>query len=154
MPEYEKLNPAQVHEVLTEIAQGVASVAPEGWVEASYNSINVAIFQQESAPTLLEDGGVVDNVMSIPNSIGKLVRDLKRGMYEPGKGSWYAMGIVVMRDGRFKAEYNYDRELREDLPLPDNYFALDLTLFPREKKYIPDWVVRKLENVAGGELAD
>ncbi|WP_152522902.1 immunity protein YezG family protein [Nocardiopsis potens] len=137
----------KIKSLISEIAESVVSVAPDGWVEVGLNSVNVALFQKISAPVLLEGGEIYDNVSRISSSTMKAVRALREEMYESGKGTWYSMGIVVTKEGKYRVEYNYNEPLSVDLPIPDNYYALDLNFFPRDVNYIPEWVAKKIEKV-------
>ncbi|MFW5415996.1 DUF600 family protein [Nocardiopsis sp. CNT-189] len=137
----------KINDLISGIAESVVSVAPDGWIEVGLNSANVALFQKISAPVLLEGGEVYDNVSQISSSTMKMVRTLREEMYKSGKGTWYSMGIVITKEGKYRVEYNYDEPLSVDLPIPDNYYALDLNFFPRDANCIPGWVAKKLEKV-------
>ncbi|WP_146795217.1 hypothetical protein [Agrococcus baldri] len=71
------------------------------------------------------------------------LRDL---MYEPGKGTWYTMTMVVTREGTADTDFDYDSEPTfVSIPVGDQAFVDDARIFPRDDDHTPDWLRGKLQ---------
>ncbi|MGW9630834.1 hypothetical protein ACWGST_09025 [Agromyces sp. NPDC055520] len=75
-----------------------------------------------------------------------LARQLRSAMYQPGKGTWYTMELVVTNDLAVTTRFDYDGEPAFTAPGVDPIaFATDLEKFPRDEAHRPDWLQRHLE---------
>lgn len=88
----------------------------------------------------------------IPAAIFKTMANLRRALYQPGKGAWLSANVAVDVSGKYSFDYNYDKrphwnsrtsllEPRPDRPVrpSDIAFVEDLEQFPRSPENIPDW---------------
>ncbi|MFC9559247.1 hypothetical protein [Agromyces sp. NPDC056965] len=68
-------------------------------------------------------------------------RELRSVMYQPGKGTWYTMELVVTSDMAVTTRFDYDNEPAFTEPGVDPIaFATDLEKFPRDDAHRPEWL--------------
>ena len=75
--------------------------------------------------------------------IDNFIRDIKKEMYESKKeeGGFYELKMTVNKNGDFVKEFNYDVRVEVLQKAFDDYdFTDDFKIYPRTKKFIPDWL--------------
>ena len=68
--------------------------------------------------------------------------ELRRLMYRPGAGTWFAARLTVSEQGDYRSDYDFDNEPRFDPPVAPEAYVKDLQAFPRDASRVPDWVGR------------
>ncbi|WP_328530113.1 antitoxin YezG family protein [Nocardioides sp. NBC_00368] len=63
---------------------------------------------------------------------------LRRGMYQPDKGTWYSATARLDRDGQLDVDFDYDNPPL-DGDAEDELLLKDQVLFPRDAGHLPDW---------------
>ncbi|WP_370011392.1 DUF600 family protein [Nocardiopsis sp. LDBS0036] len=86
---------------------------------------------------------------SPPSGMGMMIDDLRAGMYQEGKGTWFSFEYVITPRGRFNVTYNYDEDPGITFPTAFGY-TNDLKYFPRDEDYMTDWLREKLQEEAEG----
>ncbi|WP_304451924.1 immunity protein YezG family protein [Nocardiopsis sp. YSL2] len=82
-----------------------------------------------------------------------LIDDLRAGMYQEGKGTWFSMKYVITPPGKFHVDFNYDEDPGLTFPTAHG-FTVDLEYFPRDEEHIPDWLWEKLQEEAEGRATE
>lgn len=141
------LDHAQQQEILKRAGQKMLAEAPEEWARIIYTM--EAVIDHSSGSYAIEfDNGESKGVWT-PSGVGILFDELRAGMYQEGKGTWFSLRYVITRPGKFKVDYNYDDD--PDIVFPTAWgFTNDLKYFPRHEEYIPDWLREKLREEEEG----
>jgi hypothetical protein len=131
------LSPTEQNDVLAEIARLLMTVMPESFRTAELGGFVLA---GTSGYRLRVDEGDPEKMrrVSVPYGLDEAMRDLRRGMYDPERGSWYSLEFELTGDGRYTVEFNYDR--RPSRSILDDEFSRDLGSFPRADAHIPQWL--------------
>ncbi|WP_152486385.1 antitoxin YezG family protein [Nocardiopsis lucentensis] len=147
LPKKGHLDMVDQQELLTEIGRDILKSAPENWHEIVYSVYAIATNIEEELIVHYPDGS--QTPIHIPHGTSTNVGELRRGMYQEGKGTWFSMKYTIFRPGKFKSEFNYDNP-PEFLfsPSNDNY-AQELKHFPRGEEHIPEWLREKLREADG-----
>lgn len=141
------LDHSQQQDILKDVGSKILAKAPGGWERIVYTRQSVIDHSSSSLTIELEDGRKVEPWM--PSGLGLLFRDLRAGMYQEGKGTWFSLRYVITRPGKFKVEYNYDDDPKILFPTAWG-FTNDLKYFPRDEEYIPGWLREKLREEEEG----
>ncbi|RAY13169.1 hypothetical protein DPM19_22020 [Actinomadura craniellae] len=151
MTEENRISPIEQDALFREIGSALLDAVAGEWEEIRFNYrglISISTARLEA----VRPGGEVERVRP-PRDASKLMRELRSGMYQTGKGAWYTALYVITPPGRYNVDFDYDNEPRFDVPPAAESFALDLEHFPREEHNIPDWLRAKLAEARqeGGE---
>ncbi|MFW6642111.1 hypothetical protein ACOALZ_18965 [Nocardiopsis algeriensis] len=135
-------------ELIREMTLELIESAPNGWDTMNYRFEYIGgVAAMENLVTF--DSGETARKQH-PHSVGEKADSLKEGMYEKGKGTWFSMELKITRPGKFRAEFNYDREADiHPLPVSADSYALEMRKFPRDPEYIPGWLQEKLREARG-----
>ncbi|WP_436885226.1 hypothetical protein [Nocardiopsis dassonvillei] len=145
------MSPVRQDELLKKIGQAILREAPEGWERLVYQRKSVV--DHSSASLTVEPGEGEAYRISSPKSVIPMFDELRSGMYQEGKGTWFSVTYVISRPGRFKADYNYDEDPR--IPFPTAWgFTNDLEEFPRDPDHIPEWLHEELRAEAEGRAME
>lgn len=92
-----------------------------------------------------KDGVIHDCNLSVTvlMYIDNFIWDIKKEMYESKKeeGGFYELKMTVNKNGDFVKEFNYDVRVEVLQKAFDDYdFMDDFKIYPRTKKFIPDWL--------------
>ena len=145
------LGPEAQKEILTQIGMRIFEDAPKGWVRLAYR---VRLVMEHGTSELIaefEDGS--SRREATPDDTIMMIDDLRAGMYQEGKGTWFSMEYVITRPGKFNVTYNYDDDPGITFPTALG-FTNDLTYFPRDEEHIPDWLREKLAEEAEGRATE
>ncbi|MFI6577039.1 hypothetical protein ACIBFB_14660 [Nocardiopsis sp. NPDC050513] len=145
------LNPIQQQTILTQIGEKILGRVPDGWSRITYLEESVIEHSTGIVEVEHEDGS--NSRVSPPPTISLLVDELRAGMYQEGKGTWFSMKYVITPPGTFNAEFNYDEDPQITFPTAHG-FTVDLKYFPRDEEYIPDWLREKLQEEAEGRATE
>ena len=136
------LDPAEQYELLHDVGIELLGVAPEGWHEITFKVSSLITGSENDMLVHFENGEVERR--RFPHTVISKFVELRTGMYQEGKGTWFSMVYKIVRPGKFTTEFNYDNLAPYEL-LPDpKSFATDLNYFPRDPENIPDWLQQKL----------
>ncbi|NIK58943.1 immunity protein YezG family protein [Kribbella shirazensis] len=124
--------------VIDTIARALVEDLPVGWREVS------AVYRATTSYAEL-DGTVVDAAGEspldpLPEGLEDHFEELRREMYQPGKGTWLTARISVTAEGRFATDFDYDNEPDWSIPVDESIYTEDLSVFPRDRENIPSWM--------------
>ncbi|MEJ3658382.1 hypothetical protein WEH80_36030 [Actinomycetes bacterium KLBMP 9759] len=130
------LSTTEQNDLLDEIAQLLTTALPDGFRGAELDGFVLA---GTSGYRLKADVDQEEMLRAaIPYGLDEMVRALRRGMYDPQRGSWFGFVIELSGDGGYRVAYDYDR--RPSAPILDDEFSRDLGSFPRAEEHIPEWL--------------
>lgn len=94
--------------------------------------------------------GSVDYALP-PDTVLPLIDELRRVMYQPGKGAWFSARWTITNSSgngdkiSANVAFNYDDEPIWRRPAHPGLYALDLEAFPRDEESTPDWLRQKVD---------
>ncbi|MBB6119475.1 immunity protein YezG family protein [Nocardiopsis algeriensis] len=142
------MDASQQEKLVREMALEILEGAPRGWSVMKYRYEHIGRAGAGENLVTFEDGETKRKRQ--PYSVIEKAISLKEGMYEKGKGTWFSMELKITRPGKFRAEFNYDREADiHPLPVSADSYALEMRKFPRDPEYIPGWLQEKLREARG-----
>ncbi|MFD3685022.1 immunity protein YezG family protein [Nocardiopsis sp. NPDC058631] len=145
------LDVAAQKEILTQIGMRIFEGAPDGWTRLIYRIETVVEHGTSELVVEFEDGS--SRRTATPAGITMMIDELRAGMYQEGKGTWFSMEYVITRPGKFAVNYNYDDDPGITFPTAFG-FTNDLKCFPRDEENIPDWLREKLVEEAEGRATE
>lgn len=129
-------------EAVNGAVRALRSAAPEGWERLGFE-FRATIGIDSASMEVVNADGSARTALPPGQAVGKM-DELRRVMYQRGKGAWFTARLEVERSGRFSAEFDYDGEPDFTPPLTPSAYALDLERFPRSDEHIPSWLRAKL----------
>ena len=141
------LTPAERDEVLRSIARLLPASVLDVWEE-----IHLSYAAVLDASTVACTVARLDGTSFRINPSYKVVRllpELRAGMYQRGRGTWFTMRFVLDQSGEHRVEFDYDSEPRFDFVLQPGGYANDLAQFPRDAAFTPAWLREKLTRRSG-----
>lgn len=82
--------------------------------------------------------------------VSDVVDELREGMYQEGRGTWWTARAVVTAEDRAEVGFDYDTRPEPEDAFPASAFAADLEAFPRDAEHRPDWLAELLKEAGGG----
>ncbi|TCO26114.1 hypothetical protein EV652_1075 [Kribbella steppae] len=124
------------------IARALTSGLPANWSEVTATYRATAPYAELDAEVIGPSGesGQVD---PLPEGLESYFETLRLQMYQPGKGAWLTARVTITPEGRFSTDFDYETEPAWSIPVNVEIYVADLAEFPREDKYIPDWLREK-----------
>jgi len=120
--------------VIDTIARALVADLPAGWREVS------AVYRATTSYAELDgevDGAQLD---PLPDGLEDHFEELRREMYQPGKGTWLTAKVTVTAAGHFATDFDYDSKPEWSIPVDATIYAADLAAFPRDAEHTPDWL--------------
>ncbi len=145
------LSPEAQQKILTQIGGRILDEAPEGWTRLTYRAQSV--IDHGSSELIVEFGDGTSRREFPPAGMGLMIDELRAGMYQEGKGTWFSFEYVITPPGRFNVTYNYDEDPGITFPTAFG-FTNDLKYFPRDEEYMTDWLREKLQEEAEGRAME
>lgn len=146
-PRRGQLSPPAQQELLRQIGMRILADVPENWQRITYSIQSVV--DHSSAEVVVEFPDGTSRRESFSPEVFSLTDELRAGMYQEGKGTWFSMRYVISRPGKFTVDFNYDEDPGITFPTSRG-FTLDLRRFPRDEANIPGWLRVKLREEAEG----
>lgn len=133
-------------QLIDEIARNLAYEVEGDWSTLVFNHRNLSMFFTGRIDVHRPDGSFAH--ARPPDSILALTDELRRVMYEPGKGAWFSARWTIACEGgetpTTNVVFNYDDEPVWRWPAHPGLYALDLETFPRDEDRIPTWLRQKV----------
>ena len=133
-------------QLIDEIARNLAHEVEGDWSTLVFNHRNLSMFFTGRIDVHRPDGSFAH--ARPPDSILALTDELRRVMYEPGKGAWFSARWTIACEGgetpTTNVVFNYDDEPVWRWPAHPGLYALDLETFPRDEDRIPTWLRQKV----------
>ncbi|HEY3004574.1 MAG TPA: hypothetical protein VGJ44_19660 [Kribbellaceae bacterium] len=126
-------------ESIDAIARALIDALPEGWRSVTSVYRATAPYAELDA-TYAGADGTVAQVDPLPEGLEEYFEALRLQMYQPGKGAWLTASVTITSEGRFSTDFDYDSEPAWSIDVDPATYAADLAEFPREPRYLPDWM--------------
>ncbi|WP_158566905.1 hypothetical protein [Actinomadura craniellae] len=146
MAKKQRIAPMEQDSILQNIGSALLGSAPNDWEEVHFRYNGLIDITTMSLEVTKMDGS--QERLNPPDSAWQLTQDLRSGMYETRKGTWFSIHYIITRPARYSADFDYDNEPPFPFPVASGSFALDLQYFPRDDEHIPEWLRQKLEEAA------
>jgi hypothetical protein len=124
--------------VIDTIARALVADLPAGWREVSAVYRATTSYAELDADVVLPSGET--QVETLPEGLEDQFEELRREMYQPGKGTWLTAKVTVTSTGHFATDFDYDHEPAWSIPVDEGIYAADLSAFPRDPEHTPDWM--------------
>jgi hypothetical protein len=129
-------------DVLREMAAGLQQAVPANWTALKYYATVVGPRRRDTLVVTTADGDVP--LQGAPDHVRSLLEELKRLMWEPERGTWIGVEIVLDRaSGQLTPGFNYNLEPAGE-PMPADVLADELRHFPRPPGSLPDWWAQRV----------
>jgi hypothetical protein len=145
------LEPEEQQNILIQIGGRILDQTPGEWTRIVYTRKSVIEHSTSTLVIEFEDG--TSQRESVPSGMGMMIDELRAGMYQEGKGTWFSFEYVITPPGKFNVTYNYDEDPAITFPTAFG-FTNDLKYFPRDEEYVPDWLREKLQEEAEGRAME
>lgn len=139
------LTPAQRQAMVDALNQILPAAVLDPWDEIRFTYSAVAEETAVEFIVVRSDGSC--HRLNAPYKATRLLRDLRAGMYQPGRGTWFTARFVLEPNAGVRAAYEYDTEPVFAVPLPRGAYAADLRRFPRHPGAVPPWLAERLAPV-------
>lgn len=124
--------------VIDTIARALVADLPAGWREVSAVYRATTSYAELDADVVLPSGKT--QVETLPEGLEDHFEELRREMYQPGKGTWLTAKVTVTSTGHFATDFDYDHEPAWSIPVDATIYPADLAAFPRDAENTPDWL--------------
>ncbi|OLF10135.1 ferredoxin [Actinophytocola xinjiangensis] len=132
--------------LIGQIGQAALAGAPIGWrqlrVEYRAAGRHIEVDVQLTGPDGVPRPARPDPV------VVQLLGTLRTAMYQPGRGTWLAAVLVFTPAGPPATEFVIDVEPRWRRVPPPVGFADELRFFPRDDRFVPEWLRARVTGTA------
>lgn len=146
MSEPVPLSPEEQEDVIRSVGAILLAEAPESWQELRVSFRSTIGVDTATFEVVMADGQITK--LHPPDSAMEKMTELRTGMYQEGKGSWFTATYVIKPPGRYNVDFDYDSQPNFFPPLNAGLYSLDFDYFPRSPENTPDWLKQKLEEAA------
>lgn len=129
-------------ELLQAVGRNLVGVAPEDWFRLDLKYLATATVGQPVLTVLKQDRTKLTE--RVPHEVEHALRDLRARMYEPGRGTWFALRFTVDPPLEYRALFDYDHDPNWWPALTPSDWTADLEAYPRDPEHVPDWLRAKL----------
>lgn len=135
-------------QLIAEIALRLADEVEGDWSTLIFKHRNLSMFFTGRIDVHRPDGSFAH--ARPPDSVLSLTDELRRVMYEPGKGAWFSARWTIASSeadeekNRPQIVFNYDDEPVWRWPAHPGLYAIDLEKFPRDDDRVPGWLRQKV----------
>lgn len=129
-------------QLVQQIGGAVLRDAPGGWRRIDVKATLTTMVEEVAITVIMADGS---SAKPQPPDFGDALRELRQALYEPGKGTWLSMRLILDPPGSFVVHYNFDFDPLWDPPVPPVVYQRDLEAFPRDEERIPAWYRKRLD---------
>jgi len=132
------LSPEQQQQIVAQIGNGLASMAPPGW--RRLRTEHRAVGRHLETDVLITGPDGTTQPIAAPPELVQLLGTLRAGMYQPGQGTWLAATLTFDAAQGTSVDFTLDQEPVWRRPPPPIGFQDELRFFPRTEQYIPPWL--------------
>lgn len=132
------LTPEQQQQIVAQIGQGLASMAPPGWRQL--RTEHRAVGRHIETDVLVTGPDGVVHAIAPPPELVQLLGTLRAGMYQPGQGTWLGATLTYDAVQGTSVDFVLDQEPAWRRTPPPIGFQDELRFFPRAEQYIPAWL--------------
>lgn len=116
---------------------------PEGWRRLDYRVTMATMVEDYKLTAIMSDGTPLTG--NPPTELKPDLIELRKEMYQPGRGTWFSMRLVIDPPDAYVVDFNFDLDPGWDPPVPPMVYQRDLQAFPRTDEHIPDWLRAQLD---------
>ncbi|MFS8098454.1 hypothetical protein LFM09_15085 [Lentzea alba] len=149
MTEPAPLSPPEQEELVREVGGMLLAKLPAGWQRANLSFRST--YGVDTATFIVTDSSGTEQRTPTPTSALRKMRELRNGMYEQDRGTWFTSTLTLEPPGRYQIDYDYDGEPTFVPPLKPSAYELDFEFFPRSDEHTPDWLREKLDEAQSNE---
>lgn len=132
--------------LLNDIVQAFLAENPPGWDLIEGASLRLSFFGTTQFFEVRPNGERLR--IRCPRAARDHLDQLRELTTTPTGGAWLSLGLRIWPDGRFEADFNYDREPEWGPEVGREAWVEELRLHPRSPEAIPDWWRAKLGDQA------
>lgn len=132
------LDEATQQQLIQEIGRVIVRGLPPGWREATVEYRALGDHQEMVAQLIAPNGTAVP--LAAPPDVTELFARLRRGMYQPDRGTWVSALYRLERPGSYTVDFNGDYEPTWRTAPPPGAAAAELERFPRPASATPAWL--------------
>ncbi len=148
-----QLTPEQQQQIVAQIGNGLASMAPPGW--RRLRTEHRAVGRHLETDVLITGPDGVTQSVAPPPELVQLFGTLRAGMYQPGQGTWLGAALTFDAVQGTSVDFTLDQEPSWRRTPPPIGFQDELRFFPRAEQNIPPWLRQRAgrEPAAGSLVA-
>ncbi|MDI2029446.1 hypothetical protein QFW96_12525 [Saccharopolyspora sp. TS4A08] len=132
------LDEATQQQLIQEIGRVIVRALPPGWHESTTEYRSLGGHVETVCRLIAPNGSAIP--LAAPPEAGPLFERLRRGMYQPDRGTWVSAVYRLQRPGSYAVDFNGDREPEWQTPPPPSARAEELRLHPRPAAATPQWL--------------
>jgi hypothetical protein len=136
-PRPSPLDAEQEDQLIQQIGARVLQRAPQGWRRIDVKVTMATMVEDIALTVIMEDGS--SPPAGQPPDIKAELLTLRHGMYQPGRGTWLSLRLILDPPGSYVVHYNFDYDPLWDPPVPPVVYQRDLEAFPRDAEHLPAW---------------
>jgi hypothetical protein len=129
--------PEQSQELLATIGQSMVRAAPPGWQELVLHATGAGRMTETTLDVRLANGSV-DTSHEVDDAGQNACHDLRKAMYQEGKGTWYNARFTIESSRQLYVDFDYDGQ-PFDGDAADELLEGDQQRFPRDRENLPEW---------------
>ncbi|WET78555.1 ferredoxin [Amycolatopsis sp. QT-25] len=130
--------PEQQQQIVAQIGNGLASMAPPGW--RRLRTEHRAVGRHLETDVLITGPDGTTQPIAPPPELVQLLGTLRAGMYQPGQGTWLGMTLTFDAVQGTSVDFTLDQEPAWRRTPPPIGFQDELRFFPRADQYLPPWL--------------
>lgn len=130
-------------ELVRTIAVELVSTAQPDWYRIDLRVWATAGTTQYEV-TVIETDGTSKTLTAPMFSLVTALRDLRDLMYETNRGTWFSLRYTIDRPAEYRVLLNYENDPNWWPEIATDDWLADLSMYPRDPEYIPDWLRAKL----------
>lgn len=134
--------PDEQNAILQKIGILILDEVGDDWEEISvkYSALSTT----STTRTIIRGADGETRKGDIPVEASSLFNELRTGMHEDGKGTWYTAEYTITKPGRFSVDFDYDSEPEFAFEVDPRTYYEDVEYFPRSFENLPEWLREKL----------
>ncbi|MYW90101.1 hypothetical protein G3I59_05570 [Amycolatopsis rubida] len=134
--------PKDPEQLVSEISTALIAAAPQGWQQIVFDFMTLGRHANLACGARMADGST--HQVPVARELSRPLAELRRAKYVQGRGTWYALSLVIEPPSTYQARFNEDDEPAFHTPPRPEDYALDQELYPREEDYLPLWFSARL----------
>lgn len=129
-------------ELLADIVAQIQLVLPAGWQHLRLDYLAVGGHTACGGSVEMADGSMRYGTLS--NEVADGFARLRDGMAHPQRGAWLQAFLALEYPNTYSVKYDRQGEPRLVPPPSAEDCRQELTLYPRDKEFLPDWMRERL----------
>ncbi|RKS06915.1 uncharacterized protein DUF600 [Nocardiopsis sp. Huas11] len=134
--------PDEQHQILQNVGGLVLDSVDDDWDEITATYSALVGMSTTSLTVTTRDGRTRKG--KFPLRAVPMMSELRAGMHDEEKGTWYTAKYTIQRPGKFSVSYEYDTEPVFGFEIDPRTFYEDLDHYPRPFETLPEWLRGKL----------